>query len=72
MDILTGKKMLSIIGQFVHPRGGDRLKGVDGGIVILASSEKYFIRVQENLVQHPSNDISITKLKHYSTSSTLK
>ena len=30
-------------------------------IVILASCEHHFIIVHENLVQHPSNNISITK-----------
>ena len=30
-----------------------------GIIVILVSCEYYFIRVYENLVQHPSNNISI-------------
>ncbi len=39
-------------------RGGDEIKMVDGGIVILASCEYHFIRVHENLVQHPSNFIS--------------
>ena len=40
--------------------GGDgvkRLDGGEGGIVILASCDYHFIRVQENLVQHPSNNI---------------
>ena len=32
-------------------------KEVVGGIVILASCEYHFIRVYENLVQHPSNYI---------------
>ncbi len=32
---------------------------MDGGIVILASCEYHFIRVNKNLVQHPSNNISI-------------
>ena len=39
---------------------GDRVKDV--GIVILASCEYHFIRVYENLVQHPSNNISIVHL----------
>ena len=30
-----------------------------GDIVILASCEYHFIRVHENMVQHPSNNISI-------------
>ena len=34
------------------------MKGVDG-IIILASCECYCIRVQENLVQHPGNNIWI-------------
>ena len=33
-----------------------------GTIVILASCEHYFIRVHENLVQHPINDIWIAIL----------
>ena len=33
------------------------------GIVILASCEYYFIRIHENLVQHPRNNISISYLK---------
>ena len=32
---------------------------VEGGIFILARCEFHFIRVHENLVQHPSNYISI-------------
>ena len=32
------------------------------GIVLLASCEQNFIRVYENLVQHPSNNISIIML----------
>ena len=70
MDIITGEKLLSItlltcntfIGQFVHPVGGD-WKGYVGlmvGIVILASCEYHFLREQENVVQHPSNNISIS------------
>ena len=47
-------------GQFVPPVGGEK----DWvfwmwGIVILASWKYQFIRVHENLVQHPSNNISI-------------
>ena len=33
--------------------------GWEVGIVILSSCEYYFIRVHENLVQHPSDNISI-------------
>ena len=32
-------------------------KGLDRNIVILASCEYRFLRVPENLVQHPSNNI---------------
>ena len=35
------------------------VKGVDEGIVILASRAYHIIRLHENLVQHPSNHISI-------------
>ena len=38
---------------------GDRVKRWIGGIVILASCEYDFIRVDENHVQYPSNNISI-------------
>ena len=34
-------------------------KGAIGGIVILASCKYYFIRIHENMMQHPSNNISI-------------
>ena len=38
--------------------GGDGVKGVDGGIIILASCEfTSYIKVYVNLVQHPSNSI---------------
>ena len=36
-------------------RRGNKVKGVDGGIFILASCEYHFIRVHENLGQDPSN-----------------
>ena len=66
---MTGVKLSSslylIYWSFVHPLGGEVMwaKGVDGwgrgvGIVVLASSEYYFISVHENLVQHPKNNIS--------------
>ena len=44
-----------MIGQFVNPVEGERILS----IVILASMEYHFIRVHENLMQHPSNNISI-------------
>ena len=43
-----------------YPLDGYEAKWVDGGIVILARCEYHFIRVHENLEQHPSNNISIT------------
>ena len=43
-------------------------KGVKcGGIVILASCEHHFIRVHENLVHHPSNNISVIIMIHRRT-----
>ena len=36
----------------------DEMKENDGGIGFLESCMYYFIRVRENLVQHPSNKIS--------------
>ena len=39
-------------------RGGDRVKEVDGGY-FSQSCEYHFIRVRENVVQYPSNFISI-------------
>ena len=47
MDILTGENLSS--------------REWMGIIVILASCEYHFIRVYENLVQHPSNNISISR-----------
>ena len=46
-----------IYGQFVRGKG----IGYSGGwgYLYLASCEHHFIRVHENLVQYPSNDISI-------------
>ena len=70
MDIMTENicyqiKLLTItliIGQFVHPVGGEgigyRGRGI-GGIIILASCEHHFIREHENLGQYPRNNISI-------------
>ena len=37
---------------------------MEEGIVILASYKFHFIRVHENMVQHPSNNKSIIKEKH--------
>ena len=43
-----------------HPvRGWGGVKGWIWGIIILASCEYYFFRVNENLLQRPSNNISI-------------
>ena len=53
----------SFIGQFVHPVGREGVKGGGWGINISDSCEKHFIRVHENLVQHPSNNISIVEKK---------
>ena len=39
--------------------GGYGIKGIDGGFINLASCEHHFLRVHENLGQHPSNNISI-------------
>ena len=51
---------MDLISWSVHlssRRGEDGVKGVEGwGLV---SSEYQFIRVNENLVKHPSNYISI-------------
>ena len=49
----------SSISQFVHPVEGDGTEWVNGDIAILPSCENHFIRVHENLVQHPYNNISI-------------
>ena len=50
----------SFIGQIVHPVSGQGWDiGLDGGFRYLASFEHQFIRVNENLVQYPSNNISI-------------
>ena len=60
---------MDLIYWSVHyPLGRDGIKKVDrylGGIVILPSWEHHFIRVLENLVQHPSNNMSIPFSKPY-------
>ena len=44
-------------------RGGENVEVVDRGYqYFLASCEYYFVRVHENLVQHPSNNISIVNV----------
>ena len=55
----------SSIGQFVHPVGGEGW-GKRGrlGVCYFASCEYPFIRVHENLVQYPSNNISISTFYH--------
>ena len=64
VDVLTGGNFL-IIGCYKGPHywsvrssswtGGNVVKMLDG-IVVLASCEYKFIRVHENLVQHPINN----------------
>ena len=50
---------MNLIYWSVRQRGEDWVEEVDGGN---SSCEYYFIRVSENLVQYPSNDISILKI----------
>ena len=45
---------------------GDGVKGVDG------SYRSYIFRIHENLVQHPSNNISITRTIPLKTSYDMK
>ena len=40
-------------------KGGDGVKGSQGGIVILARCEFYFIKEHKNMMQHPSNNTFI-------------
>ena len=59
----------SFIGQFVHLIGREVMgyrgwMSWMGGIVILASCEHFFIKVHENLVQHPGIIISIIVCKN--------
>ena len=51
--------------DLINPVGGEwmRQRGWISGIFILACCEHHFIRLHENLVQHPSNNISIPKIK---------
>ena len=75
VDILTGEYLSSInlaIMDLIYwsvgsssRKGGDRLKGVNGVFVSLASYEHYFIGVDKNVEQHPSNYISITVLEKF-------
>ena len=52
MDLMYWSVLLS------SRSGGDGVKGYMLAIVILASCEFHSIRVNENLVQHPSNGIN--------------
>ena len=40
----------TLLSQFIHLVGGKGVKGVNGGIVILASYNFHFIRVYDNLM----------------------
>ena len=53
----------SFIGQSVHPVGGEWMgyRRWRRGINILASCKFHIIREHENMVQHPSNNISILR-----------
>ena len=53
MDIIYWSVRLS------SKRGGVGVKGFDGGIILLASCEYYFIRVHKNQGQYQSNNIFI-------------
>ena len=46
----------SFIGQFVRQVGG-KGDGVKVGMGCIVSCQYHFIRIHENLVQHPSNNI---------------
>ena len=71
VDILTGKNLSSIqISTIIimyllvrsstrRERDGENEVGIDVCIVTLASYKYHFIRVNGNLVQHPSNNKSI-------------
>ena len=49
---------MNLIYWSVCSSGKEMGKGLDEGIVILASCKHHFIRVYDNLVQLPSNNIS--------------
>ena len=66
MDLLTGKKLSSnqLANKDLIHWSVSLFSWKGGvGIVILVSCEYYFIRVHENMVQHPSYNISITTFK---------
>ena len=69
MDILTGEKFVLNLGCFYgHHLLVSGANWVDGGYrYILASYKFHYIRVHENLVQHPSTNISIVSIEWYST-----
>ena len=59
-DIITGGNLLAwSVCSSSSRKEGDWVKGVEGGIIFLASCEHHFVRLHENLLQHPSNNISI-------------
>ena len=52
----------TFIGKFVHSLGEGGVKWAVGCIIILARCENDFIRVHENLVQDPCNNISTIRV----------
>ena len=56
---------LLVSSFFQQYQGSIWVKGVNEGSVILASCEYYFIRLHENLLEHPCNNISIIILSSY-------
>ena len=53
----------SFIGHFFHPLGGDIVNaGGGGGYRYFIQLRAFLFRAHENLVQHPSNILSITIL----------
>ena len=68
MDILIGENLSSNLGAYmeliycsVRSSSGRGWVWWMVGILILTSYAYQFIRVDENIVQHPNNNISITK-----------
>ncbi len=68
VDILTGENLsiFKVANMDLLYWSVRSSKGFDVGIVFLASCEYHFIRVHENMIQHPSNNISIQQIWYVS------
>ena len=72
VDIMTGENNSTIVNMDItywsgasSRRGGNKVKWMDGGIIIISSYQFHFIRVHDNLVKYSSNNKSIKRIYPY-------